>query len=166
MNSIYREAHLAKRDDRGGEVVEREEAALKLLVAHQQLAKAVEPAMADLNNPSPGLLVGVPSLGTLFLRATDHMRNVTVVLDDLQRRLAAISGIQAQMLGAALSRHLALDHDGGQDRVELRDIMPVRSGHDERQGDATAVDQQVTLAPIFFPDQSGWARLALVPVEP
>ena len=70
------------------------------------------------------------------------------------------------MLGAALSRHLALDHDGGQDRLELRDIMPVRPGHDERQGDATAVDQQVTLAPIFFPDQSGWARPALAPVEP
>lgn len=78
-----------------------------------------------------------------------------MALDDLQRRLAAISGIQTQMFGATLSRHLALDHDGRQDRVELRNIMPVRPCHDERQGDATAVDQQVTLAPFFFPDQSG-----------
>ena len=89
-----------------------------------------------------------------------------MTLNDLQRGLPAISGIQTQMFGAALGRHLSLDHDGGQDGVELRNIMPVRSGHDERQGDATAVDQQVTLAPIFFPDQSGWARPALVPVEP
>jgi len=44
--------------------------------------------------------------------------------------------------------------------------MPIRSGHDERQGDATTVDQQVTLAPIFSPDQSGCARPALVPVAP
>lgn len=89
-----------------------------------------------------------------------------MALNDLQRGLSAISGIQAQMLGATLGRHLALDHDGRQDGVELRNVMPVRSGHDERQGDATAVDQQVTLAPIFFPDRSGWARPALVPVEP
>lgn len=89
-----------------------------------------------------------------------------MALNDLQRWLAAISGIQTQMLGATLGRHLALDHDGRQDGVELCNVMPVRSGHDERQGDATAVDQQVTLAPIFSPDQSGWIRPALVPVEP
>ena len=147
-------------------MVEREEAALKLLVAHQQLAKTIEPTMADLNNPTPGFLSGMPLLGVLLLGATGHMRNVVVALDDVQRWLAAISGIQTQMLGAALGRHLALDHDGRQYCVQLRDIMPVRSGHDERQGDATAVDQQVTLAPIFFPDQSGCARSALVPVAP
>ena len=158
--------HFAKRDDRGGEMVEREEAALKLLVAHQQLAKAVEPAMADLDDPAPCFLPGMPLLGPLLLRATDHMGNVPVAVDDLQRWLATISGIQAQMLGAALSRHLALDHDRRQNGVELRDVMPVRSGHDERQGDATAVDQQMTLAPIFFPGRSGWVRPALAPEEP
>ena len=158
--------HLAKRNDRGGEIVEREETALKLLVAHQQLAKAVEPAMANLNNPAPGFLARMALLGPLFLRATDHVGNVTVALDDLQCRLSTISGIQAKMLGAALSRRLSLDHDARQDGIELRDVMPVRSGHDERQGDATAVDQQVTLAPIFSPDRSGWARPALAPAGP
>ena len=147
-------------------MVECEETALEFLIAHQQLAKPVEPAMADLHNPASGFLAGMPLLCRLLLRATDHMRNVAVVLDDLQRRLATISGVQAQMLGATLSRRLALDHDGGQDGVELRHIMPVRSGHDERQGDATAVDQQVTLAAIFFPDRSGWLRPALAPVGP
>ncbi len=147
-------------------MVEREEAALKLLIAHEQLAKTVEPTMANLNNPTSGFLSGMSLLGLLLLVATGHMRNVVVALNDVQRWLAAISGIQTQMLGAALGRHLALDHDGRQDCVELRDIMPVRSGHDERQGDATAVDQQVTLAPIFFPDQSGCAQPVLVPVEP
>lgn len=157
---------LAERDDRGGEVVEREEAALKLRVAHQQLARAVEPTMADIHDPAPGFPAGMPLLGPVLLRATDHMRNVAVALDDLQRRLTTISGIQAQMLGAALGRRLALDHDGGQDGIELRDVMPVRSGHDEGQGDATAVDQQVTLAAFFSPDRSGWVRPALAPVGP
>ena len=49
--------HLAERDDPCGEVVEREEAALKFLVSHQQLSKAVEPAMTDLNNPASSLLL-------------------------------------------------------------------------------------------------------------
>ena len=89
-----------------------------------------------------------------------------MALNDFQGRLAAISGIQAQVLGAPFSRHFALDPDGRQNGIELRNIMPVRSGHDERQGDATAVDQQMTLAPIFSPDPSGWARLALVPEAP
>ena len=158
--------HFAERDDASCEMVEREEAALKFLIAHEQLAKTVEPAMADLNNPTSSFLSGMQLLGLLLLGATGHMRNVVMALNDLQRRLATISSIQTQMLGATLSRRLALDHDGGQHCVELRNIMPIRSGHDERQGDATAVDQQVTLAPIFSPDQSGWARPAVAPVGP
>lgn len=122
--------------------------------------------MADFNNPTSGFPSGMPLLGLLLLRAAGDMRNVAVALNDLQCRLSAISGIQTQMLGATLGRHLVLDHDGRQDYVELRNVMPVRSGHDERQGDATAVDQQVALAPIFFPDQSGWARPVLVPMAP
>lgn len=158
--------HLSERDDASGEMVEREETPLKFFIAHQQLAKTVEPAMADLNNPTAGFLSGMPLLVLLLLRAAGYVRNVAMTLNDLQRRLSAISGIQAQMLGTTLDRHLALDHDGRQDGVELRNVMPVRSGYDERQGDATAVDQQVALAPIFFPDPSGWVRPALVPVVP
>ena len=122
--------------------------------------------MADLDNPTPGFLTRMALLGFFFLSATGHMSNIAVTLDDLQRRLATISGIQAQMFGTTILRHLALDHDARQNGVQLRYIMPIRPGHDERQGDATAVDQQVTLAPIFFPDQSGWAQPALAPVEP
>lgn len=166
VNNVYLEMHFSERDDACCEMVEREETTLKFLIAHQQLAKTVEPAMADLNNPTAGFLSGMPLLCLLLLRAAGHMRNVAMTLNDLQRWLSAIPGIKTQMLGATLGRHLALDHDGRQDGVELRNVMPVRSGHDERQGDATAVDQQVTLAPIFFPDQSGWVRPALVPVVP
>jgi len=158
--------HFSERDDASSEMVEREEAAIKFLVSYQQLAKTVEPTMADLNNPASGFLSGMPLLCLLLLRTAGHMRNVAMALNDIQRRLAAISRIQTQMLGATLSRGFALDHDGRQDGVELRNVMPVRSGHDERQGDATTVDQQMTLAPIFSPDQSGCARPVLVPVEP
>ena len=166
VNNVYLEMHFSERDDASCEMVEREETALKFLIAHQQFAKTVEPTMADLNNPTSGFLSGVPLPGLLLLRTAGYMRNVAMALNDLQRGLTAIPGIKTQVLGATLSRHLALDHDGRQDCVYLRNVMPVRSGHDERQGDATAVDQQVALAPIFFPDRSGWARPALVPVAP
>lgn len=89
-----------------------------------------------------------------------------MTLNDLQRGLPAISGIQTQMLGTTLGRQLALDHDDRQGCVELRKVMPVRSCHDERQGDATTVDQQVTLAAIPSLDPSGWALRALVPMAP
>ena len=94
------------------------------------------------------------------------MGNVAMALDDLQCRLTTIGRIQTQVLGATLWGCLAFDHDGRQNRIQLRHIMPVRSGHDERQGDATAVDQQVALASFFSPDPSDWLQSALAPVEP
>jgi len=166
VNNVYLQMYFPECNDASGKMVEREEASFKFLIAHQQLTKTVEPTMADLNNPTSSFLSGMPLLGLVLLSATGHMRNVAMALNDIQCRLAAISGIKTQMLRATLSRHFAFDHDGRQDCVKLRNVMPVRSCHDERQGDATAVDQQVTLASIFSPDQSGWARPALVPVEP
>ena len=122
--------------------------------------------MADLHDPTPGLLAWMAFLDFAFLGAADDVGDVAVTLDDLQRWLTPVTRIETQMLGAALRGQLALDHDAGQHRIELGDIMPVSSGHDERQGDATSVDQQVSLAPIFFPGQSGWGRPALAPVGP
>ena len=124
--------HFSERDDTGCEMVECEETAFKLLIAHQQLAKAVEPTMTDLNNPTPGFLFGMPLFCLLLLRAASHVRDVAMALDDLQCRLSAISRIKTQMLGTTLGRCLTLDHDGRQNGVELCNVMPVRSGHDER----------------------------------
>ena len=40
-------------------MVERQETALKLLVSHQQLSEAVEPAVGHFDDPAPGFLPGV-----------------------------------------------------------------------------------------------------------
>jgi len=85
-------------------------------------------------------------------------------LDDLQGALASIPRVGTQMFAAPLARGLALDHDGAEQLLQLRDIMPVCPGHDEGQRDTTAVHQQVALAAFFSPDQSGWLRRPLVPV--
>ena len=166
VNNVDRQRHLAERDDRCGDVIERDKTAVQFLVSHEKLSEAVEPAMADLNHPAACLLGRIAPLGVSFLAATDNMRNVAVRLDDLQGATAAIAGIGTQVLVATNARRLALDHDGLQHCVELRDVMLIRPGHDERQRDATAVHQQMTLAPLFFPDPSGWDRQTLAPAAP
>src|SRR4030067_878722 len=50
--------------------------------------------------------------------------------------------------------------------AQLRNIMPVSSGHDDRQRDATTVHQQMALAPIFFPDPLDWVQRFPEPAVP
>ena len=158
--------HLAERNDCRGDVVERDEAALKFLVPHEQLAEAVEPTVADLDHPASGFLRRITPLGIGLFATINDVGNVAVRLDDLQCPLASVSGIGAQVLAASHARCLALDHDGFENHVELRDVMSIGSCHDERQRDATAVHQQVALAPLFFPDPSGCAPQPLAPGAP
>ena len=58
----------------------------------------------------------------------------------------------------------ALNHDGIEHRFELPDVMPVGSGHDERQRHATPVHQRMAFAPIFSPDPSVWGLRFVVPL--
>jgi hypothetical protein len=106
--------------------------------------------MADLDHPAPRLFRRIAPLGIGLRVASDDMRDVAVRLDDLQCTPASISGVCAQVFAAPCAWGLALDHDGPQHGVELRDVMLIGSCHDERQRDATAVHQQVSLAPLFF----------------
>ncbi len=166
VNYVYLERHFAERNDGGSYVVQGDEAAFEFLVSHQQLAESIEPAVADLDHPAPSLLGRIAPLGGGLLAAINNVRNVAVRIDDLQSRPTTVSGIGAQVLAAPRGRRLALDHDGTEHLVELRDIVLIGPGHDERQRDATAVHQQVTLAPLFFPDRSGFARPPLAPMGP
>ena len=147
-------------------MIERQEAALKLLVPHEQLAKAVEPAVAHLDNPAPRLLLGVAPFVVRLLASIDHVRNVAMVQDDPHGRFASIARVCTQMLVAPLRRCLALDHDGLKHRIDLSDVVLIGPGHDDRQRDATPVHQQVSLAPFFFPDRSDCGRPLLVPRAP
>jgi len=50
-----------------------------------------------------------------------------------------------------------------QGRLQKFHVVDLSSAGDYRQRDSTRVDQQASLAPIFFPDQSGWDRQLLAP---
>ena len=166
VNNIHGQLNLAQRNDGGREMVQRQEGVFQLFVAHQQFAKPVEPAMAGLHHPAAGLLFRVSLFLLRFALSADHMRDVPLRQDDRHRLLAPVTSIGAQVLGAALLGIGALDDDGIKHRLDLRDIVRVGAGDHQRQRDATPVHQQVTLAPIFFPDPWGWAPQLLVPAAP
>jgi len=113
-------------------MVQADEAALQLFVAHQQLAKAVKPTVRNLYNPAPRFLAGNALQVLLLLMAAFDVRDVTVQLNQLQRCLPSISSIRAQVLRAALGWQFSLYHNLLQHGSELGYVMPVRSGHDER----------------------------------
>ena len=139
-------------------MIEREEAAFELFAANQQLAKAVEPTVGGLHNPAPGPLVGMTLELPNLVAPPLHMGNVAMRQNRLQGTRPPIGSIGIQVLGATKRWIRPLYLNGVEYRLKLRDVVPVRPGHDERQRDATPVDQQMALAPVFFPDRSGWVR--------
>lgn len=113
-------------------MVECEEAAFELLVPHEQFAEAVEPAMADLDNPAPRPPLRVAPFVVGLLAAVDNMRNVTVAQDHFHCSLASIARVGTQVFVAPLRRRLALDHDGLEHRIDLGDVVLIGPGHDDR----------------------------------
>ena len=166
VNNINGQPDLAQRNDGSGQVVERQKGVLQLFVAHQQLAKPVEPAVARLNHPAACLLLRVSLLLLCLALSADHMRDIAVRQDHLHRLLATVARISAQVLGAALFGRRALDDDRIELRFNLRHIVHVGAGDHQRQRDAKPVHQQMPLAPIFSPDRSGSAPRSLVPKAP
>ena len=147
-------------------MVERQKAAVKLLVSNEQFAKSVEPTVCHLDNPAPCLLLGVSFEFISFLPSSFDMGDVAMLLNDLERGCSCVTSVSTQMLVPSDGWVGTIDHDGIKHCLNLRHIMPIGSCHDERQRDATPVHQQVKLASFFPPDRSDWVRLAAAPTAP
>ena len=52
VNNVHVQFNFSERHDGCSQVVERQEAAVKFLVSHQQFAKAVKPTVRDFDNPA------------------------------------------------------------------------------------------------------------------
>ena len=113
-------------------MVEAEEAAFELLIAHEQFAKAIEPAMRNLHHPPPGALRGIPPLLIGFPSAPFDVGNVAMFFNGAKRQCAGIAGIGTQVLAASPKGLRSMHHDGVKDRCKLADIMSIGSGHDDR----------------------------------
>lgn len=147
-------------------MVECEEAALELLVAHEQFSETVEPAMANLNNPAPGLLLRGAPLDCCLRSATDDVRDVAVAFDGAQMLGTTVACVGAKVFVSPVGWILAFDDNGAEHRIKPLAVVDVGPAHDERQRDATAVHQQVAFASLFSPGPSGSGRQLLVPRVP
>lgn len=163
VNNVYVQFDFSERHDGCRQVVECQEATIKFLIPHQELSESVEPTVRDFDNPASCFFLRVAFEFAGLLSSAFDMRNVAMFLNDFQGRCAGITCVGAQMFVPSQRWIGSLDFDVVEHGFNLRNIMPVCSGHDEGQRDATAVHQQMALAALFFPDQSGWARLPLAP---
>jgi hypothetical protein len=78
VNNVNGEGGFSERDNGGGQMIECQEAAFELFVAHQELAEAIEPTVRDLNDPSSGALVRVTPNLCRLLASTFDMSNVSM----------------------------------------------------------------------------------------
>ena len=78
------------------------------------------------------------------------MRNIAMIPHDFFGFFTGISCVRAKMLFGMSSR---FSDSIFQNLVHLCDIMPISSGYDDRQRDATLVDKNMSFGSIFFPDQ-------------
>jgi len=129
-----------------------------LFVSNQQFSRAIEPCVYDFDDPTP---CGMAPLLPVFLAARAHVWNISAPANGLSGRRPVEGGIGTQVLFGVRTAARAAAHD----RIEheLRYVMTIGPGHDDRQRDATSVDQQHSLAPIFSPDPWGLARQILAP---
>lgn len=114
--------------------------------------------MADLDNPTTCLMPRVAPLGPSFLPPSYDVGDVAVPLNRALQLSAVVARVGTQVLAAAMLGQGSLDHNFAQQLIKSLAVMHVGPGHDDRQRDATPVDQQVALAPLFFPDPSGSVR--------
>jgi hypothetical protein len=129
-------------------------AVIQFLIPHQELAKSVEPGVGGFHHPA-SILGGTPSLPLL----PADPRAIPMSGEDDLGRFALIAPIAIQervLLGQE-------ENQTTQHCLQLAHVMSVGSGDDQRQRDATPVDQQMALAPIFFPGPSGWDPRPLLP---
>ena len=112
-------------------MVEREEAAIKFFVTHQQFAKSVEPAVGHFNDPASDLLFRIAFELGRFLSSALDVGNIAVLLTDFQGRRPGVTCVSTQVFTSSLERIGTLDYEGIEHRLQLRDIMPIGSGHDE-----------------------------------
>src|SRR3990172_3808930 len=137
---------------------------MRLFIANQELSETVEPGMRNLHNPAPGLESVLAAL--LFFAARAHVWVIVALHNLLVRRHAAKTRIRAQVLRVIRPDLGALDNDRIQRTRQLRHVVSISPGYDDRQRGATLVDQEHSLSPIFSPDPSGFVRQILEQAVP
>ena len=88
--------------------------------------------MRDLDNPTPRFLLRIAPLDFVLLAATGDVGYVPMCLDDVVGVAPPVAGVGAQVLRAALVGIDPCHHDFAQYGIQLRHVIDVRRGHDDR----------------------------------
>jgi len=103
--------------------------------------------MGYFDDPASGFFPGVTFEFVGLLPTPSDMGDVAVLFDDRQGGSAGVASVSAKVFASPLGWQRSLDDDGLKHRRQLRDVVPMGAGHDERQWDATTAHQQMALAP-------------------
>ena len=112
-------------------MVESKKAAVELLVAHQEFAKAVEPAVANLHDPATSLFVGMAFFVLDFRSPTHNVGNVTMLFDGVQVLGTSVACVGTQVLAASLGWCFAFDDNGLKRRCKAFAVVHVGPCHGE-----------------------------------
>ena len=110
--------------------------------------------MAQFHDPATRLERAIFGLAFDFLAARTNVRDVSRLLDDLL--FAHVTRIQTEILRRPVLSDL--NHFGLKKLRQFGAVVTIGGADDDRQRDAMFVDQQMTFAPFFSPDPSGWDR--------
>ena len=92
-------------------MVQCHEAEFKLFVAHQQLAKAIDPRAADHDNSATRLRCRRARLGLGVLASDKDVWDLSMTLCNSHQFRTTATRVGAQVFAAPLGRHRALDCD-------------------------------------------------------
>ena len=118
--------------------------------------------MVCLYDPSSRLELWIAFYFCSLFVSRANVRNISPRGHDIA--FACICCIKTEVFDHASAARLRLSHNlGGEKRVNFLAVMDVGSGHDDRQRDATPVDENVALGTFFSPCPLGWALRIRVP---
>jgi hypothetical protein len=111
--------------------------------------------MGSFDHPAACFPAWQVTFGLRFFFALLDMRLIVAGNRCLEGWIALVSSIGAEILRLFGVRFRPRQRRSVQGGLQQFHVMHVGSAGDERQRDATRVDQQTSLAPIFFPDPWG-----------
>ena len=153
---------LTPTNDGTGQLQETFIALFEFFIANGQFSKPIEPTMASFNLPTSQTS---RRIGMTFRRpsALLHCWRIPCRRRGVPRRGARVPVIAAQVFRP--DRRLYPQDASLQRLGQQRHIRRLRAADDQRQRDATPVDQQAARAPVFSPDPWDWGRRHPAPEE-
>ena len=117
----------------------------------EQAPEPVQPAVGPFHYPATGPVSRDCRFVYLFFSPAPNMAGIAPRCHQLPHLRVVVSLVQVQILGLPRGYFRALDHGGLQCTFHQLHIVPVRSIHHHRDGNAMALRQQAAFGPAFAP---------------